>query len=199
MANAQDGVRRNALPVQELRRTLQPLRGPGKGIRTEGRRAEARLKREMHDAHRDAATDPLEEAVKCLERHDANHGDFYVREKHRVVDFLKRLGDILEVVCTEDREIAGLEHRVDVYVRTRRGHILVEAKFCATSGKSITERLAAKVAGTLKALKEKRGIKMNRATLIIAIPREAARSGIDVHCNRLASMYSRCSRSRELG
>jgi len=67
--------------------------------------------------------------------------------------------------------------------------IVVEAKFCATSGGSIVRRLLPKLVNTVERLVAERVIDVNQLQevyFILAIPQEAAGAGLSSYCDKLA-------------
>ena len=80
-------------------------------------------------------------------RHDKQHRDVYQHE-HRHGQLVKRLGKIRN--CTEDKSYAGHKPRVDLYVQTERGHVLVELKLFITTGGTPGRKPPSKVDSTLE-------------------------------------------------
>ncbi|RFA94295.1 hypothetical protein CGL51_10470 [Pyrobaculum aerophilum] len=117
----------------------------------------------------------MEEALKCLERHDKNHRDFYERNRSRIKAFIESLGAITDLVCTEDKNFAGLDHRVDLYIRTDKGHMLIEAKLCVTSGATAGKSLLGKIKSTAaKLIQRDPASKPTTFHVFIVVPKEAA-------------------------
>ncbi len=108
--------------------------------------------------------------VICLKKFDKNHKNFYNQNSSSLLASIGRLGtEWLRCVCTEEKRFAGIDPRVDFYLQTERGHFLIEAKLCVTSGGSVGRNLLAKA----KATAEKLGLQL--VNLVLLLPRGASR------------------------
>ena len=110
-------------------------------------------------------TPSVDDVLKCLQKYDEAHQDFY--QKHAEVLAAKlhaTFQNIINVICTEDPNISGT--RVDAYVETPTEKYLLEAKLCMSSGATLGRKLLKKAETTLNKL----GIQ--EAVLLLIVPQQ---------------------------
>ena len=112
----------------------------------------------------------IDQIASCLKRHDKQHRDVYEQE-HRIGQLVERLGNIRSYICTEDKSFAGDKPRVDLYVETEKGHVLVELKLCITSGGTLGRQLLSKVVSTLENLMSRSPASVKDADVLVVVPR----------------------------
>ena len=73
---------------------------------------------------------------------------FYEKNRDRIKTFIEKLGPVTDFICTEERKFAGLKPRTDLYIRTEKRHVLIEAKLCvtpgATAGRSLIQNITSR-------------------------------------------------------
>ena len=74
--------------------------------------------------------------------------------------------------ATTDKSFAGYKPRVDLYVQTERGHVLVELKLCISSGSTLGRQLLSKVVSTLENLTSRGPASVK--DVLVAVPRGAS-------------------------
>ena len=133
----------------------------------------------------------IDEAIACLKRHDRDHRQTYEKSKDGIMRFLNDLG-VVEVVCTEDKNFAGMDPRTDLYLKSKSGHVLIEAKLCISSGGSIGRQFLSKVVKTIEKLIQLGKINPRSAivNVIVMIPSSDSIS-IEEMCRRLAKVIQK--------
>lgn len=120
----------------------------------------------------------VDEVVNCLARFDRDHKEFYEKNRDRIKTFVEKLGPVTDFICTEEKKFAGLKPRTDLYIRTEKRHVLIEAKLCVTSGATAGRSLIQKITSTVEILQARSEVPDNFYVFLI-IPREAAQTALE--------------------
>lgn len=118
-----------------------------------------------------------DQAVNCLAQYDSQHKEFYEKNRNRIKAFIEKLGTALDHICTEDKKFAGLEPRTDLYLRTEKRHVLIEAKLCVTSGATAGRSLIQKIASTITKILQRE--EADSFYVFVIIPREASQAAVE--------------------
>lgn len=130
-----------------------------------------------------------DELINCLRRYDKDHEDYYQRYIDRLRELFSRL-EPKDYRCTEDKQLAGTRKRVDLYIQTEKGHILIEAKLCLSSGGSLGRSPLGKTVETLETLDERGMLSLNDVKKIILLILVPYYINMDLICDKLRRSLS---------
>ncbi|ABP49970.1 hypothetical protein Pars_0365 [Pyrobaculum arsenaticum DSM 13514] len=121
----------------------------------------------------------VDQAMNCLAQFDKNHKEFYEKNRDRIKTFIEKLGAVSDFICTEEKKFAGLKPRTDLYIRTEKRHVLIEAKLCVSSGATVGRSLIQKIVSTIAKILQTRPEAPDDFYVFVIIPREAVPTALE--------------------